>query len=439
MRIRELIRCTSLLGACMQSEWQHPAHLRRHQCQLLVDQIRFAQTHVPFYRNAYAAAGLTAGSVTSLADLAKLPIVRREQVQLQPDAFLAETGDRERWRSSKTSGSTGRPLVTWFDPGTWRQVKGVLKARRLLAWGWRPGERLVVVDAIDPAEISAHAQLQSLPGERWLGARTYLSIFEPPEKHVAHYRAIQPNAILAFPSYFMELAKVWDADLRQRVPLRALMTSSEWIHPSMRKRLQQEFGVPILDVYGSNEFKEIAWQCHKGGYHVNMESLVVEVLGEDGLPAASGMPGDVVVTSLTNKAMPLIRYATGDRAIQLGDLCQCGRGLQRLDRIEGRVADYLRIPGVGLLSPYELTTAVETQPGVLQYKICQLTQDRLVVRVVLKPGVPSEVAEAVCAALTEKVGGKMQVTVEQVLSIARAPSGKARCVEIDPHLAEAAG
>ncbi len=173
----------------------------------------------------------------------------------------------------------------------------------------------------------------------------------------------------------------------------------------LRRRLESAFGAPVLDVYGSTECKEIAWQCPSGaGYHVNMESVVVELLGSDGREVSSGETGDVVVTTLTNRAMPLIRYVTGDRARRVDGPCPCGRGLERLEGIEGRMSEYLHLPGGALLSPYELTSLIETQPGVLQYQITHDSPDTLKVAVVLAANAPATAPAAIQHALANAPG-----------------------------------
>jgi phenylacetate-CoA ligase len=439
MRPRELLRSGASLLAAARNQWRDPARLRADQRRRLAEQVAFAARTVPFYRRALGSPA-AAGTLLETSGLDRLPLVRRDAIQRHPEDFLSESGDRKRWRHSKTSGSTGRPLVTWFDPDCWRQVKGILKARRLLAWGWRPTKRYVVVDAIDPSELTHHTSVSAMPGERWFGGgRSYLSVFEPPRKHLDYYLRVRPHGIYAFPSYLIELAALWDETMRCTVPLQVVMTSAEWIHPATRRRIEQAFGAPIRDIYGLNEFKEIAWQCPAGiGYHVNMESVLVEITDDRGRAVPDGVPGEVVVTSLTNRAMPLIRYVTGDRAVRLPGRCPCGRGLERLDHVEGRVADYLHVPELGLLSPYELTTAVETHPEVAQYKIRHRTDGVLDVLLVLHPGTDGTIASSVRSTLVRCVAGKLPVEVRQVPAIPRAPSGKARCVEIESRLATAA-
>lgn len=397
-------------------------------------QLAHAATHVPHYRRTWAEAGCDPQAIRGIRDLTALPIVRREDVQAHPQAFLSEAGDRRRWHRSRTSGSTGRPLESHFDPDCWVQVKIALKLRRLLAAGWRPGRRLVVVETVPPQALASHHAALRLPVEGLLGGRTYLSAFEPPETHLQAYRRLRPHFLYAPPSYLSMLAESWDADLRAHVPLQALMTSAEWAPPSTRARLAECFGAPVLDVYGSTEFKEIAWQCAEAdAYHVNSESVLIEIVDEAGKPVPDGEAGELLVTSLTNRAMPLIRYATGDRARLRTLRCPCGRSGELLAGIEGRVADYLHLPDGRTLSPYELTTAMESEARVRHYEVEQRSRSRVHVRVVLAQ--PSESADdpvdplkSLHDTLSGVLGDRVALSLERVDAIPRAPSGKQRLI-----------
>jgi phenylacetate-CoA ligase len=428
MRAADAARAAIWLAGSLRSQWREPEWLAERQLRALRAQLAHAASTVPFYRKRWAECGFDPSALARLEDLARLPLVRREDIQRDAESFLSERGDRRQWRSSRTSGSTGKPLVSWFDPDGWAQAKLAIKLRRLLASGWRPGQALVVVEALDREAIADHERLYALPGERWLGARRYLSVFEAPERHLASYRAWRPAWIYAPPSYLAALAAHWHEELRRAVPLRALMTSAEWMHPWLRERLRAAFGVPVLDVYGSTEFKEIAWQCAAGGdYHVNAESVVVEIVGGDGLACPAGEWGEIVVSSLHNRAMPLVRYATGDRGRLLPGRCRCGRGLPLMDRVEGRLVEYLTLPGARSLSPYELTSMIELQPGVLQYRVVQTAPERLDVAVVLGDGAAAAL-DGVRDAVQRRVGPAVTVEVRRVASIPRDPSGKHRCV-----------
>jgi phenylacetate-CoA ligase len=431
MRARDGLACAAALASALSSQWRSAAWHRRRQRQALLRQLRFAAAHVPFYRRLVAERRIDIAALRDGDTLPALPVLRRDDIQREPDAFLSQAGDRQAWRESHTSGSLGRPLVTWFDPGCWAQVKYALKARWLLNAGFRPGSRVAIVDDVPAAQLEAHARRFALPAERRVGGRRYLSVFEPPERHLPAYRAFRPHFIYCFPSYFAALAAHWDEAMRAHVPLRALLTSGESLPPALRARLEAVFGAPVLDAYGSTEFKDIAWQCPDGeGYHVNMESVAVEIVDDDGCSVSPGAAGEVVVTSLTNRAMPLLRYGTEDRAIRLDGPCRCGRGLERLAAVEGRRVDYLPIPELGLVSPYELTTGLSTNPEIAQFKIVQQADRSLEVLVVLRPGANGESLQAVRAVVEVCVRHRVPVAVRAVASIPRDASGKHRAIEL---------
>jgi phenylacetate-CoA ligase len=425
MSARALLPAAGDFLRALRSEWYPAERLQAEQQERLLEQLRHAYTHVPFYRRRWPQDPV---EILRSGAFGALPLVRRETVQACPEDFLAETGDRSTWQRSKTSGSTARPLESWLDARAWQQCKYSLKFRRLLASGWRPGHRVCIVEAVAAEALAEHADSYALPGERWLQPRRYLSLFEPTESHLEHYRSFRPHHIYAPMSYLAGLARLWSEADRRRIPLHTLQTSGEWFHPETRRRVSERFGVPVLDVYGSTEFKEIAWQCRElTGYHVNMESVLVEVLDERGAPAPAGTAGEVVVTSLTNRAMPLIRYVTGDRAAARAGVCDCGRESLRLDAFEGRTVDVLALPDGRRISPYALTTAVETCPGVLQYRIVQLERDRLDVPIVL-PGASESALAALRTTLAGVVGPAVKVDVRVVSDLPREPSGKCRPV-----------
>ncbi len=431
MKARQGVALLTDLARLSRSQWHSLDRLRELQRRLLNDQLHHARRTVPYYRTSWPR-----DPIEQLCQegFQQLPLVRRDSIQASPESFLSEVGDRRSWKTSFTSGSTGRPLESFFDPVCWRQSKYAFKLRRLLASGWRPGHRLVIVEALDDDESEQHARTHALPGESLLGlalgSRSFLSLFDPPENHLEHYRRIRPQHIYAPPSYLAALARVWNDRERDLVPLRSLMTSGEWAHPNLRQRLERAFGAPVLDVYGSTECKEVAWQCkERGSLHVNMESVLVEIVDPDGRTVEFGQPGEIVLTSLLNRAMPLIRYATQDRAILSDAPCGCGRQSLTLDSLEGRTVDELSLPDGRRVSPYALTTAIEHCPGIHQYRIVQSARDRLEIEVASQSEAPPEVlARQVQDALRPVVGTQIELRIRLAERLTQEPSGKCRPV-----------
>jgi phenylacetate-CoA ligase len=121
------------------------------------------------------------------------------------------------------------------------------------------------------------------------------------------------------------------------------MVTAGTLFPEVRDKVEQVFGAPIFNRYGSREVGDMASECdHHHGLHVVPNTHYIEILREDGTPCEPGETGEIVVTLLSNYAMPLIRYRIGDRGAWATQACTCGRNLPLLERVEGRVVDIIR-------------------------------------------------------------------------------------------------
>jgi phenylacetate-CoA ligase len=186
----------------------------------------------------------------------------------------------------------------------------------------------------------------------------------------------------------------------------------------------------VYDVYGTSETKEIAWECSSGGRHINADVVHVEVVDDAGQALPPGVEGNLVATLLVNRAMPLLRYRTGDRASLQPDACACGCPLPRLGLVTGRAADILILRDGLRISPYALTCAIERIPGVLRYQVSQLDQVRVRVRAILESAADrSAVTAQVQAALRYDVAPFLDADVEFVDRLPTGPRAKFRVVE----------
>ena len=117
------------------------------------------------------------------------------------------------------------------------------------------------------------------------------------------------------------------------------------LHDWERRTIEEVFQCPVTNRYGCEEVSLIACECQRhDGLHVNADGIYLEVLRPDGTPCPPGEPGMIVVTDLVNRAMPIIRYQVGDMGVLSDRQCPCGRGLPLLEKIEGRMADYVVTP-----------------------------------------------------------------------------------------------
>lgn len=414
MKPMDQLQVAGKLLSALRSQWWSAKRIRQYQDRVLVDMMQYAAANVPFYQEL----DLRPTTITSAADLARFPIITKRDIQQRPDSFMAHRFARSSLYASRTSGSSGQPTTTYFDRHAWLLSKYALKMRRLAATGGLPlRQRILVVSEQTPEQLAAIADAAP-SGLRIFFQLRYLSIHTPVESHLQLLHSYRPNIIYAFPSYLIDLITAADR-LGCAVPrVATLYTSSEVLTPAARARIEQAFSGRIYDIYGSTEFKEVAWQCRAGLYHLNSENVYIE-------SQEPGSCGAVVLSSLCNRAMPLLRYDIGDRAVFGSNSCACGRASLHLIEFSGREGEMIALPAGRRISPYLLTTVIESVDSILQYRINQTALRVFRIDVIVKsPGDSCRWREQISKQLELVLGDDITIDVCEVDRLERAPSGK---------------
>jgi phenylacetate-CoA ligase len=326
---------------------------------------------------------------------------------------------RPEWRSSSSSGSTGEPFRVYYEPRAWATLKILIKLRARRACGTGPTDRVALLDAVPPS----HAQ----PSPAARVAR--ISILQPAATVAAELAAFGPDTVYGLPSAMLEAADALAArGVRLRV--RRVFTSGELLRPAVRDAIADAFGARVFDIYGSSETKEIAWECRNGGMHVNADVVRLEVLDDASRPVPHGVEGNLVATLLVNRAMPLLRYRTGDRGSLLAERCGCGHPFPLLGVVTGRRADVMVLAGGHRVSPYALTCAMERVGDVLRYRVTQLDSARLRVSAILEPGADrGRIAGRIRSVMRGEIAHFLETDVEFVDRLPTGPRAKFRVVE----------
>jgi phenylacetate-CoA ligase len=209
---------------------------------------------------------------------------------------------------------------------------------------------------------------------------------------------------------------------------RMVCTGAELVSERTRKTINSAFGVDMVDTYATIESGLIAWECQAhGGYHINIDSVVLEFLN-NGRPSSAGDPGKVVVTNLHSYAMPIIRYELGDVCVPSNDFCSCGRELPLMSVIEGRTDDMIYTPAGKVVSPNSITNAMEAVEGIRQFRVIQETADIVVASLVKGKEFSLDTPKRAALLLKELVGEEMEVKVSVVNAIPKENAGKIRAV-----------
>jgi phenylacetate-CoA ligase len=263
-------------------------------------------------------------------------------------------------------------------------------------------------------------------------ARTLFSVFHLSQDNLEHYtrelKRLRPEYIEGYPSVLLILARYLEAT-GDALPVRAVFTGSEPLLPEHRETIERRFQARAFDYYGLAEGVASAGQCEcLNGYHVTMESVVVEVVNARGETVRPGELGEVVGTSLTNLSMPLIRYRTGDIGALRAEGCACGRGLALMNQVVTKCEDIITTPEGRFISPSALTYPFKPIHAIEKSQIVQVARDHIVIRIVRRSGYTEADSARLLAGLRERLGGAIRLDLEFVEDIPRTALGKYRFV-----------
>ncbi|HEX4339255.1 MAG TPA: hypothetical protein VH062_25280 [Polyangiaceae bacterium] len=339
------------LAELEQSQWLAPEELAKLELESLRALLTYAGRNVPYYREVFAAARFDPRGLTSRAELALLPLLTKELIR-ERYADLVDPAHRGKNLKKGTSGSTGTPLKFEYstDSEFWRQ------AVKLRGYGWaghRPGMKTFYYWAA----VSGAPPGLKIRVDRALRREAFFDSMRQDEASrraaLEAFRRMRPDIVICYTQSCAQFARwILDRNLRDWDDVRVIC-GAEGVLPGDRAVLAKAFGPDVFETYGSRETMLIAAECEAHtGMHLSEENLHVELLrGNE--PVRVGEAGDVVITDLHNFGMPMIRYVNGDVAIFAPEeRCTCGRGLRKLERVDGRRADTMRdrdgnvVPGI---------------------------------------------------------------------------------------------
>jgi phenylacetate-CoA ligase len=423
---RDRNRYVPLSRKLNRTQYDPPGVIRARQLLQLRTLVRYAYDHVPFYRRRFDDAGVRPDDVRSFADFAALPVLTKADVRGHAADLLSPLVPESRRVLKSTSGSTGVPLRVWVDwPSIEWKAACTLRADQ---WsGWRLGEPVAKVWG-NP-EYKKHGlrgRLRNLLIERAEYLDTLHVTDETLEDFTRRVRRQRPRLIFGH-AHSVYLFAQYLERTGQHVPRPAgIITSAMTLHRWQRELIEGVLACKVTDRYGCEEVSVIACECEEHrGYHASADSVYVEVEGASSDAATAS--GPLLVTDLTNFAMPLVRYRLGDTGTLSDRRCDCGRTLPLIEQLNGREADYLTTPEGVQISGVSLTENFILEiPGVEQVQIIQHAGDRFTLRVVREKGFEPYGA-AQCRQVFRKLfGDRARCALEYVDRIPREANGKYR-------------
>jgi phenylacetate-CoA ligase len=400
--------------------------LRALQLERLQWTLRHAYENVPHYRQAFDAAGVHPDDCREHADLARFPTTSKADLRDNyPFGMFAVPQDQVR-RVHASSGTTGRPTVVGYterDIDTWATVM----ARSIRAAGGRPGDKLhnAYGYGLFTGGLGAHY------GAEKLGCTVIPVSGGMTPRQVQLITDFQPRVIMVTPSYMLTVIDEFE---KQGLDPRAssleigIFGAEPWTE-QMRLEMEERAGIHAVDIYGLSEVMGpgVAQECveSKDGLHVWEDHFYPEVIDPlTGEVLPEGEQGELVFTSLTKEAMPVIRYRTRDLTRLLPGTAR--PGMRRMEKITGRTDDMIILRGVNLF-PTQIEEIVLRTAGLSPHFALELTtrgrMDHLTCRIEARPDCPAErrpsAAAEVAKAVKDTIGTSIEVLVVDPETLAR--------------------
>lgn len=385
------------------------SQLLRKQRDDLTAMIRFAREHTAYY-------AATLRGIPDDAPISALPLLRKEDVVAHLPELLARGHDPATTPLGYTGGSTGRPLAFFYDETKHELMRAGMMRSYMLS-GWRPGQKILNFwgarqDTVKGGVFAGAARDDFIAAEKTVTAHAV-----SPQKLDTWARFIQryrPVLLQGYASILAALARhVLERGIALPDSLIGVYSTAEMLTEAMRATMESAFGCKVFNQYGSREIPNIACECCHGGMHVFTDMVWLEAVD-----------GKLLVTSLTNRLMPMIRYENGDAGELLDAECTCGLPFPLMAMGLCRQNDFILTPDGRRLHPSFFNRLLYGMTQIEEYQFIQETPRSLTLRFVGPP-----LAEATAAALRQALAAEgLTLEITNVPHIERTTAGKHRFV-----------
>jgi phenylacetate-CoA ligase len=387
------------------------------------------ETH--FYRPRLEQSDLSRG-LRSVEQLSALPVLTKADVNHNPADFWAPRPAR--FVAGATSGTTGTPMrvrvTAEMDAAgraaRWRSIEWYAIPFGAPTVNFKGGN-----DARDRKLALSWALASAVLGQTLRDAFRYRF-----QENFELLQRVRPRVVLGYPNVLVELAASARAAERSLAGLgvELVVLGGESISPAQRDRVSRAFACPVASLYASHEGNYMAMECPQGGLHVQ-ETVLLEIVDEQGQRVPPGVQGEVVITPLLGTALPLLRYQLGDRGRLLPDRCACGRVTPTLALDVCRTADLFELREGERVSSQVFQPMIHNAFGLhfgvdpRSYRVVHIGPDELEFQLVMPEGVrlPDAAGDFVQRLVRERLGTDVRTRVVELPVLVPDASGKRRC------------
>ncbi|MBL0741295.1 phenylacetate--CoA ligase family protein [Chryseolinea lacunae] len=391
-------------------EVQSPDAVKRFQEEKLTATVRYLAQYSPFYQRLFSEHGVVAENITSLDDLATLPVTTKDDFQNHNWDFLCVARERIAEYTS-TSGTLGSPVIVALTENDLQR----LAYNESISFACADGSSADLYQLMLTLDRQFMAGIAYYQGIHKLGAGLIRVGPGLPAMQWETIQRLKPTVLVGVPSFLVKLIEYAEQngiDLNQCSVKKAVcigesLRTADLSLNALSQKIADAWNIKLYGTYASTEMQTAFTECGEGkGGHHHPELIIVEVLNDNNQPVKPGEVGEVTITTLGVEAMPLLRYKTGDMATAHTEACACGRTTLRLGPIVGRKQQMIKLKGTTLYPPgiFEILNQV---PGVDDYAVevvtGELGTDELNLHILTKPEQQPKTQEHLRAAFQSRL------------------------------------
>jgi phenylacetate-CoA ligase len=383
----------------------------------------------PYYREVFKRVGFDPNAVTNLSDLAALPFIRKDDLSSEMPRILSNQFRRDELVAYTTGGSSGLTLTYYRDNRTTeiRRAQDLLFSAKI---GVYPGTKRAWVwgAPLDAwRQQTFKSRIRNSLSERAIFFHSYEGGAASIEAFLHRLNKHKPDVILAYPNMLAVLAEYVRDHKIPMHPVPKAVVTAETVYDWQRELFKEVFGATTYERYGAREIGTLASEvnCHRG-LHIFEPSYVIEVVDQRGEAVAPGEMGELVITDLCNRAMPLIRYRIGDMVALDESLCGCGCTWRRISKVSGRILDLVTRSDGSKVAGQIILDIVRDVKLKCRIQVTQTAVNAFIIRHLETDTVSNDIRSRISESFKTYLGAGVTVEYEKVKELTYDKSGKYR-------------
>ncbi len=405
------------------------------QLQKLNEIVNHAYINIPYYSQILAKASIVKhnkANITSIEQLSRIPFLTKEIIRNEKEALYSNDINKRKPFNNTSGGSTGEPvlfkqdyyykrtsLINWW---LIKYMRGVDEFdSEIILWG---AER----DIFRRGKSFLNKVADFLNNKITLN--TYKMNNDDIEEYINVLNRENPKMIRAYAQSIFEIAKYASQNDIRVVPAYAIHSAAGNLFDYMRLEIETVFNTQVFNHYATREAGVIATECKAhDGLHIFMEDILVEIVDEEGNVLPPEVPGEIVITSLINYSMPLIRYKIGDYGtLAKYSICPCGCGYEKLKSMKGRTVDLFKTEESTVVDGEYFTHLMYFRPFIKQFQVIQKKRDHIIYKIILneKEKIVVEFEPEIIQKTKLVMGDNCRIEFQYIDDIPLSPTGKLR-------------